>query len=653
MSHYWNNFYKENFEFENQPSTFCTFVLEYLREFKYHKTLIDIGFGNGRDINKFKSEGYECTGVELSKEALNNLKKIESSIILINDDFENHNYDSYHVYYSRFTLHAITHDEILKFINNISKSMTEDSILFVETRSTKMTKSEGLDYEETIFKSGIGDFHKRTLISIEYLRKILNRHDLYVDYEIESNGLSPYKGEDPYLIRMIVSKIDVKKKLRTLINSTQKRQFYLKKITDEIINLLESNKIEYGIFFGNLIGLLRHNELFAPWDDDIDFVVNKKDIEKIKIIIQEKFEIKSIVSSETTLQMIFSLKEMNIWIDFFFDVNQFCKVDNHNHINLSNFEIKNGYKYPKDFKVFFEKFYNQKVEDILENCVIYNHEYNNRWKVEENSQKLRIGTKRCKKIIEEINLEISTESLIESKIKPKKKSNESFIIDTSNFKNIEEVLDIINTINEYDNIYLKIDEFFSFRYDIKDLPELGIFIYSKDIDLHFNTYIIQTNQINNILLESIKNKQQILVESEVPNIIDFICYNFDCYLFGMTLILLKLNKKSPILQFLIIDKVIDFVKIKKLFKIIESTEHWVKFEYNDYFIVEIFEYKLIENDLRVQEEVYKNLPLYDNLEKYIKKINLNLQNSVFINDYKIIRNLEIKESDIENFCKIK
>lgn len=646
MSDYWNNFYKENFEFENKPSTFCNFVLNYLKNFNNHKKLIDIGFGNGRDIIKFSEEGYECTGIDISEETLKSLRKKQPYIKLINDDFVNHNYDNYDIYYSRFTLHAIKHNEILQFIKNISNSMNENSILFIETRSIKMTKYNGLEYKESTFKSGIGDFHKRTLLSKEYLRRILNDNNLFVDFEIEDRNLSPYRGEDPFLIRMVVSKIEVKRKLRTLIDKTQKRQFYLRKIVDDIIEIFEKNNIEWGIFFGNLIGLLRHKDVFVPWDDDVDFVVNECDLEKIETIIRKKFDVKEVVKSETT--MVFQLKENSIWIDFFFDVNKFCKIDE--EINLSKYNSLGKYKYPVNFKPYFEKFYGQEINDILKTCVIYNHEYNNRW-TQSNEKKFRIETNKCRKLLEEISLDISKETL-EYKVYKKEESNKSFIIDTSKFLNLEELCNIINTIESYKNIYIKVDEFFNYKYKLKDLPELRIFLYRENIEKDINTKIIETNQIENLILKSINvNNEQVIVDSNLPNIIDFIFYNFNGVLFGLTLILLKLNKKTPILQFLIIDKKIDFEKAKKLFEIIGSTENWIKFKYDEYYVIEIFEYKSMEDELIVQERVYKGLPLYDNLKNNQSIIILNHQNSILTNDYVIAKNLEIKDSDIDDFCK--
>lgn len=47
-------------------------------------------------------------------------------------------------------------------------------------------------------------------------------------------------------------------------------------ILDYIVNVCKENKLRYFLFYGSLIGAVRHNG-FIPWDDDIDLAMLKND----------------------------------------------------------------------------------------------------------------------------------------------------------------------------------------------------------------------------------------------------------------------------------------------------------------------------------------------------------------------------------------
>tara|TARA_Y100000590_G_scaffold464099_1_gene632704 strand:- start:144 stop:836 length:693 start_codon:yes stop_codon:yes gene_type:complete len=51
-------------------------------------------------------------------------------------------------------------------------------------------------------------------------------------------------------------------------------------------NILEKNNIEYFIYWGTLVGSIRHQGLI-PWDTDIDIYMNGKDIPKLLTLIEE------------------------------------------------------------------------------------------------------------------------------------------------------------------------------------------------------------------------------------------------------------------------------------------------------------------------------------------------------------------------------
>ena len=80
--------------------------------------------------------------------------------------------------------------------------MPSDSSIFIETRSSRDIV-EG-EKGETNFRSKIGTEHFRMLYARDYLEKKFKKY-FDVPYCVESRGLAPFQGEDPYIIRMILT----------------------------------------------------------------------------------------------------------------------------------------------------------------------------------------------------------------------------------------------------------------------------------------------------------------------------------------------------------------------------------------------------------------------------------------------------------------
>lgn len=92
--------------------------------------------------------------------------------------------------YTRFFWHAIDRTLQLKILNWTS------GYLFIEARTTKDKDRKKIHGQ-----------HQRNYVSVEQLFADFAEFGFEVlDYK-EGTGLSPYKGEDPYLIRVIVKKI--------------------------------------------------------------------------------------------------------------------------------------------------------------------------------------------------------------------------------------------------------------------------------------------------------------------------------------------------------------------------------------------------------------------------------------------------------------
>jgi phosphorylcholine metabolism protein LicD len=116
------------------------------------------------------------------------------------------------------------------------------------------------------------------------------------------------------------------------------RHYMLFKLLKKLDDLLVRNNIEYFISSGVLIGLMRHNNSFIPWDDDVDVCVFEKDKNRIIEIISNDPEICFISSKWDTMKIIHKYNKMmnlpindNVTIDILFY--EKCDSDTYNFTN--------------------------------------------------------------------------------------------------------------------------------------------------------------------------------------------------------------------------------------------------------------------------------------------------------------------------------
>ena len=199
---YWNCFYKSDISKSlGMNSNFAEFTLRNANEIfanEVHKktTLLDIGCGNGKDLNYFRKNGIDAYGIDLN--AGDNSQYITSDNALnISRKCD--------VYYLRFFIHTLRETQLDAFLENLFKITSKESYIFLETRSSKAVTDN--ERSETNFQSTIGDAHYRMLYSHKYLSKKIYKY-FNVFFSIEDKGLATFRGEDPYIIRMVLTKYE-------------------------------------------------------------------------------------------------------------------------------------------------------------------------------------------------------------------------------------------------------------------------------------------------------------------------------------------------------------------------------------------------------------------------------------------------------------
>lgn len=192
---YWNKFYSD--VANTNPSTFAKFCLKYISP---NDTLLDVGCGDGRDSIFFAQKLKNIISVDSSTKTIGNLKNkyqldnIEFQVVDI-DSLRIFNDDSIAIVYCRFLLHAIieeSEDILLNWSYNI---LPTGGRIMIEART-----------EEDEHLSKHYDNHDRRYINSNKLRKKLQLLNFKIIHEEQGIGLSPYKSEDPHLVRFIAEK---------------------------------------------------------------------------------------------------------------------------------------------------------------------------------------------------------------------------------------------------------------------------------------------------------------------------------------------------------------------------------------------------------------------------------------------------------------
>jgi len=192
---YWNKFYKENKDINLQPSSFAEFSEFWIAD---RKELIEFGCGNGRDSIYFSSRGLDVTAVDNSQETIDSLSEASTGVSAVCKDVLNVNdiTGRYDVVYSRFFLHSIDEHREDALLSWASQSLREDGIMLIEVRTKK---------DENLKKTYEGHF--RRYVDFEVLKEKISSLGFSIDYAIESQGLSVYGNEDPYLARIVARRL--------------------------------------------------------------------------------------------------------------------------------------------------------------------------------------------------------------------------------------------------------------------------------------------------------------------------------------------------------------------------------------------------------------------------------------------------------------
>ena len=127
-------------------------------------------------------------------------------IKVIEDNFVKFNYNKIEkvdIFYSRFTLHAITDIEEMVFLEKIYRKLKKTGLLLIEARTIRDPLfGKGKYISGTTFMT---DHKRRFIDSFKFLNKI-KEIGFKIVYFIEENNLSIVGTDNPFLMRVVLEK---------------------------------------------------------------------------------------------------------------------------------------------------------------------------------------------------------------------------------------------------------------------------------------------------------------------------------------------------------------------------------------------------------------------------------------------------------------
>lgn len=193
---YWNKFYAAN-GVVHKPSSFARHTED--NYFEYGKTLLELGCGNGRDAIFFAEKGKKVSALDLSSQTIQRLSSMNlKNASFFNQDFSRlSNFKDFDYVYSRFTLHSISDESEKMVLQQLPKVIKSGGLFLLEARSLK---------DEKLAKT-FGKGHFRRYLDYEATVTKIERLNFKVLEKVESQGLSPYQNENPFLIRIVAEKL--------------------------------------------------------------------------------------------------------------------------------------------------------------------------------------------------------------------------------------------------------------------------------------------------------------------------------------------------------------------------------------------------------------------------------------------------------------
>ena len=212
---HWNTYYQRRSESEPWsilPSQFAAFVANETSPGR----LLEVGCGNGRDSLFFSSVGFQVTAADYALKAVELCQSRAEQTGLRLEVLQLNVYDlpqlmraagkfpaAFDVVYARFFLHAVTKIGERNFWRFCAAVLKKNGKCFVEFRTEHDRRAEA---GAKLSDNERADGHYRRFVSIQDVKEEASKHQLVTTFEAAGTGMAAFRGEDPHVGRLVLTK---------------------------------------------------------------------------------------------------------------------------------------------------------------------------------------------------------------------------------------------------------------------------------------------------------------------------------------------------------------------------------------------------------------------------------------------------------------
>ena len=158
---------------ENHPTKYAESFANFLKEVKFKGLVVDLGCGNGRDVNVFSDLGFNASGIDYSEEEIKNAKKEFLNLKFEVKNIENTTFKDESIG-ALFIINVIHYLNKEKAIKEMWRILKPKGYLYIHFNISIVDKNGKIDYnhkEEHILKliSNFKILHKNIFKRVDKL----------------------------------------------------------------------------------------------------------------------------------------------------------------------------------------------------------------------------------------------------------------------------------------------------------------------------------------------------------------------------------------------------------------------------------------------------------------------------------------------------